>query len=220
MKVSKIAGQLICAALCVVCAAPLASAGLTLKLNPADLIKQGPGPLAADVGVLINWDGTGTNLLSGINFDVSLPANVTLPNPGPGEAIPNPMNFQFSSLLDRSLAFGGLDNVAALVAGDNLLTSLRFNVAAAEGDFPIGLTLVSAQQGSVVGMTFQDITSQFTTTGGTLRVTAVPEPTALALLGIVPLATLHRRRKLGFQPIVFGTTVAFPRSQAPAPPII
>ncbi len=74
MRVSLLLPQAIIIAVLTASQAATALAGLTIKLNPTDLIKQGPGPLTADVGVFINWDGAGTNLISGINFDVTLPA--------------------------------------------------------------------------------------------------------------------------------------------------
>ena len=199
MRVSFLLSQAFILAVLIASQATTTFAGLSLRLNPADLIKLGPGPLNADIGVLINWDGAGTNLISGINFDVFLPPNLTLPETVLTAGTPaNPLSFSNANITMvsqnfpnvRPVAFANIPgNVAPLAAGDNLLTTLRFNVNAAFGDFPIGLTLVSAQSGS----DFTNITNQVTASGGTLRV--VPEPSCLALLGFVTASGFVRRRR-------------------------
>lgn len=191
MRVSFLLSQAFILAVLIASQATATFAGLSLRLNPADLIKLGPGPLNADIGVLINWDGAGTNLISGINFDVTIPANITFPDAVlTAGTSANPFSFSNANVTARSVAFANVTgNVAPLAAGDNLLSTLRFNVNTTFGDFPIGLTLVSAQSGS----NFVNITNQVTATGGTLRV--VPEPSSLALLSLVTASGFVWRRR-------------------------
>lgn len=191
MRISLLLPQAMIVAVLAASQAASALAGFTIKLNPNDLIKQGPGPLTADVGLFINWDGTGTNLISGINFDVTLPAAVTLPDTTLVAGTPaNPLSFSNANILARSVSFANIaGDVAPLAAGDNLLTTLRFNVTANFGDFPIGLIPVIATTGS----NFTNITNQVTATGGTLRV--VPEPSSLVLLSLVTASSVLWRRR-------------------------
>ncbi len=192
MKVSVLLTQAIMAAVLVVSVAPTTHAALTIKLNATDLVKLGPGPLSTDIGVLINWDGTGTNLISGLTFDVIVPANVTLPDATLAAGTPaNPLSFEIASVTARSVAFVNIaGNVAPLANGDNPLTTLRFNVNAATGDFPIGLSLVNVLSGS----NFTDITNQATASGSTLRV-VVPEPSSFAALAMLTLGGCGWRRR-------------------------
>lgn len=168
-------------------------AGLTLKYNPANLIKTGSVPLTAEVDVLVSWDGLDSNTFSGLDFDIVTPAGVTVRD----NATPsNPLGFQLATVVLGSasfVSFGG--NVAPFVVGvDKTLTTLSFDVAA-EGVFPISMNVTYAQSGAAgVGPGIQDITNQFSSVPADL-VVAVPEPSSFALMGVVSLAGFGWRRR-------------------------
>ena len=167
-------------------------AGLTLKYDAADLNQAGPGPLAVDVGVLVTWDGVGDNVISGLDFDVNLPGAVTLPDGN----LSDPLQFGVALVTANAVSFLKLaGDVAPLIQGDTLLTTLRFEVADLAGDFPIGITVVNANKGSPFANNVINITNQVSSVGGTLSVSAVPEPSSLALLGVASLAGFGWRRR-------------------------
>lgn len=172
-------------------------AALTLSLDANDMTKTGPGPVIFDVDVFINWDGAGTNALSSISFDVTMPSEVTLANETFNASNPppfkNPFNFDLGGVNNNSVGFTNFaGNAAPFTAGDNRLTTLTLVVNANQGTFPIGLSLVNA----TTGAGFVDVAGEFTSvTGGDLVVNAVPEPSAACVLGIVAAGVLARRRR-------------------------
>ncbi|QDV24975.1 PEP-CTERM sorting domain-containing protein [Aureliella helgolandensis] len=181
-------------ALVLVCSSASSSlAALTLSLRSEDMQAVGPGPVSFNVGVLINWDGNGSGALSAIQFDVTTPDTVNLLGDVDGQATPNPLTFDQADVHEGSVLFFNAISDVSLTQGDNFLTSLAFVAEADSGDFPIGLSLVSAQSGGLFTGT-TDLSNDLTLTGGTLRVTAVPEPSAFALLGVIGLAAFQRRR--------------------------
>ena len=195
MKVLCRFAQAVACGLLVACLAPASFGALELRMAPVTISPtQQPGPV--DVEFFIFWDGNGTNQISSINFEVNaLPVGLTLPNnPAPFD----PLGFSAGgaglvSVLDRSVAFTRLaGNVPDLAAGNNLLTRLTFE-ASTRNIFNVGLTLIEAQQGNALLGQTVDITAQFTgATGGTI---VVPEPSSVALLGLVSVGGFCFRRR-------------------------
>ena len=195
MKVLCRLAQVFACGLLVACLAPASFGALELRMAPrTETPNQLPGPV--EVNFFLFWDGNGINQLNSINFEVQTPASVTLPDT---ETPPDPLGFAagggFSGFRDvraNSVAFARtVGNVADLAAGETLLTTLTFQTTQ-EGIFNIGLRLVEASQ--IDGQNnIVDITSQFTSVSG--GVIVVPEPSSMALLGLVSVIGLARRRR-------------------------
>jgi hypothetical protein len=169
-------------------------AGLTLKYDALGLQQSNAlsaSPFIANVDVLVRWDGIGANAFSGVDFDVTTPAGVRLLDDA---APPNPLGFGFVVVGGGSASFASFNSdIQPLTAGvDKALTTLSFEVTPIEGSFPLGLAVTYAQSGTNAAI--QDITGQFSTVPGNLNV-AVPEPSSLALLGVVSLAGFGWRRR-------------------------
>ena len=165
----------------------ISQAGLTLKYG-SGLAATSPGPFLVDV--VISWDGTGANSFSTVDFDVTVPAGVTvLDNPTPY----NPLNFQFASIASKAVSlvnFAG--DVTTLTPNtDTTLTRMSFNVPSTGGSFPLGFSITGITRGQFGA---ENVTSQVSSVPANL-VVAVPEPTSLGLLGVVSLAGFGWRRR-------------------------
>jgi hypothetical protein len=188
MKVFCRLAQALAWGMMVACLAPASFGALELRMAPQSFAPNGlPGPV--DVDIFVFWDGNGNNGITGIVFDVTVPATVTLENT---ETPPNPLGFGQGRVLNNVVGFQEFGADKLLAAGDNLLTSLTFQTTAT-GVFPIQITLTEATRGGALNA--EDITGQFTQTSSS-GVIVVPEPTSLAFLAILAFsgASVRRRR--------------------------
>lgn len=183
------ATQVVTCALLVAGFSPASYGALELRMFP-DLVTA-PAPGAVDVDFVIRWDGVGNNLISSIVFDLSMPAQLTLPD---NLTLPDPLGFTANNNGDavvrgNSVTLARITGNVVLQEGNNLLTTLTFQ-ASSFGDFPVGVVLFEAARDEPLS----DISSQFVAvTGGTISV--VPEPSSLALLGLVSIGGFCSRRR-------------------------
>lgn len=164
--------------------AKVSSAAIEFRMESA----AGATPITTNIFLV--WDGNGSNQISAIEVDLITPdpASITIrsdANP------PNPLNFGLRGINNGALAFSNALNGGniALQAGDNLLTTVTFDITRF-GVYPIGLILSGAFRGDLLNLV--DISSEVTLTPGVI---GIPEPSSMALLGLLVTGGCQIRRR-------------------------
>ena len=171
-----------------------------ISFEQSDLKTVGPGPLTQPVNVLVTHDGTGASTFSSLSFDIGVEqtdGSVTLND----DATPNnPLGFDLADINATTASFadlGAMDDANVDIGSGSTvtLTTLSFDVPdGVSGEFPISLSLAGATRGGFLNQ--EDIASEFTVNGGTLQVSAVPEPSSFVVLtGLVCGGTAVARRR-------------------------
>ena len=173
-------------------------ADFVLSFDPSQLKVQATGGVVHQtVDLLITHDGVGSNLFSIYEIELNPAARVTI-----AEGLITTSDFTFDLghqvLSSAPWSILGANNVAnnsVTFGGTNLLARLSLTIDTSAG-VPTSIdllpTMVNATRGGVGGT---DITSEFTITPASLNITAVPEPSSLALVATILLAACRCRRR-------------------------
>lgn len=190
--------------------AQTARATFTISLDPQDLLVRSDGTEQFfDINVLINYDGTGPNTLSGFTLDLIDPAPGDDPVLEPIERDRNNVaesDFEWDSgptitelnttgnfRIDATNTGSG-NNIIPLGPSNLVTIPFRLSESVILGSFSLDLELVSANRDL-----FTDASGDFLPAiDGNLVVTAVPEPTGFGALAIGSLIVSRRRGKRAF----------------------
>lgn len=185
-----------------------ATAGFVLSVDPGTLQFDGPG--THTIGVLVTHDGSGATDLSGYTIRFGTPANASVGTEPLGVDFISATEvldvsggglFSFNDVTNTvaasNLAFGpfsdvGLDGTATLFTLDMML--------GAESSYEIGVDFQNAQRGGLfatqIGNEFFSPNSPTTDFAFVLtnNVSAIPEPSSIALLGLLSCGAAARLR--------------------------